>query len=395
MKTVVTIPWNAVIQGGPPSDAKAPLLPLVVAQSCGSQSDATLPQIEEALRNPMAMISRSATSSLIELPLRDEGSVAILTSDGQTAVVLQAAETSLASRLLDQPEHRRDAFARTYVARYARLDPDARAFVPADTTGEDEPAPSPRFEFLRPASWGFTETNNRMHWTAHNLFRSPSARKSSPKPTSATRPRFEEFFEETAPADRGDPFQCIPQLRQFRTLCDQSESAPSAASAYALALSLGRCRLFGVKLTDNEDFTLAPSFFNHASLYLIDHLKDVIDWLKELQMRPDSYRGYAQRNVALELLEIRMDAQAAYLALDEAYAAARSTAETKADAMGRRLNQVRRMIDLFDGNLQKQIPLLRLAASTRLLENWRRLLAPAHRTLPPWWLDGCLEDALA
>jgi hypothetical protein len=63
--------------------------------------------------------------------------------------------------------------------------------------------------------------------------------------------------------------------------------------------------------------------------------------------------------------------------------------------MGRRLNQVRRMIDLFDGNLQKQIPLLRLAASTRLLENWRRLLAPAHRTLPPWWLNGCLENPLA
>jgi hypothetical protein len=349
-------------------------------------------RIVESLHEPMAVISRSAVSSLIELPLADEGSVAILTSDGQTAVVLQAADISLASRLLN-PEHRRDAFARTYVARYARLDPDARAFVPADTTGEPESDPSPRFEFLHPTTWGFTETNKRMHWTAHNLFRTPSARKSPPKPTSATRPRFEEFFEEpAAAADRGDPFQCIPQLRQFRALCAQSEAA---ASAYALALSLGRCRLFGVKLTDSADFTLAPSSFDRASLYLIDHLKDVIDWLKELQMQPDSYRGYAQRNVALELLEIRMDAQAAYLALDEAYAAARSTSQPEADAMGRRLNQVRRMIDLFDGNLQKQIPLLRLAASTRLLENWRRLLAPAHRTLPPWWLNGCLEESLA
>jgi hypothetical protein len=60
--------------------------------------------------------------------------------------------------------------------------------------------------------------------------------------------------------------------------------------------------------------------------------------------------------------------------------------------MGRRLNQVRRLIDRLDGNLQNQLPLLRLAASTRLLENWRRLLAPAYRDCPPWWLDGCLDE---
>src|SRR5258706_8192945 len=106
MKTVVTIPWNAVVPGGPPSQAKAPLLPLVVAQSCqvssngraslrasrGSRSDptengsggaspsllATQLRIEEALRDPIAMISRSTDSALIELPIPDQGIVTIL-----------------------------------------------------------------------------------------------------------------------------------------------------------------------------------------------------------------------------------------------------------------------------------------------------------------------------
>ena len=100
--------------------------------------------------------------------------------------------------------------------------------------------------------------------------------------------------------------------------------------------------------------------------------------------------AYAAEHLALELLEARMDAHAAYLALDEAYAAALYDGSPEVPAMSRRLTQVRRLINLFDGNLQKNLPLLRLAASTYLLDNWRRLLAPTYRDCPPWWLDGCI-----
>jgi hypothetical protein len=390
MNTAVNIPWDAVVQGGSPSPGKR--LPLVVSEHCRTDGVVALvARLEESLHNAMAMISRSAFSCLLELPLPEDGVTAILTSDGETSAMLQTAARSLALCSLNDPEQRRDAFARTYVARYARLDSDARTFVPADRDDEETSNISPRFEFLRPTSWGFSQTNNSMHWTANNLFRTPTSRKSPPKPSTATRPRFVDPFEEPA-ADRGDPFKCIPQLKQFIALCEQpTTTGAAAANAYGLALSIGRCRLFGVRLND-DDMTLSPLSFDRASSQLLDHVKEVMRWLEEIRLHPEGYRGYMERNVALELLEIRMDAQAAHLALDEAYAAARFGGEVEADAMGRRLHQVRRLIDRLDGNLQNQIPLLRLAAGTRLLENWRRLLAPAYRDLPPWWLNGCLDQ---
>jgi hypothetical protein len=230
-----------------------------------------------------------------------------------------------------------------------------------------------------------------MHWTAHNLFRSPNTTTPT-NPSPATRPRFTDPFEEPTAADRGDPFQCTPQLRQFRHLCDHATGGLAEPRAYWLALGLGRCRLFGVALSPADDFTLSPLSFDHAARHLIDYLAAAVDWLKDVVSRPDAYPAHLHRNIALELLEIRTDAHAAHLALDEAYAAARYENNPQADMMGRRLRQVRRMINVLDGNLQNNIPLLRPAASTFLLENWRRLLAPAHRDCPPWWLDGSLEQ---
>ena len=395
MKTSHTIPWEAVVQGCPPSRAKR--LPLVVSRSCAHLNQSLFAHLLAAplagrvqpadSDNPMAMVSRANSSTLLELPLPEQGATAILTSDGLTSVNLQAYWNPL-NTWLSEPAYRRDAFARTYVARYARLDPDARAFVPADSTEEDQPNTSPRFEFLHPESWGFTRMSTSMHWTAHNLFHSPTPIKNPPKDSTATRPRFKDPFEEPIP-DRGDPFQCIPQLRQFKRPCEQ---ATARVRSYGLALCLGRCRLFGVKLNDADDFSLAAAPFEQCSTYLIDRLKDACRRLIELQTTASAHSVYLHRNFALEILEIRMDAHSACLALDEAYAAAQYESHPQADKMGRRLNQVRRVINLFDGNLQKQLPLLSLAASTFLLENWRRLLAPAHRKLPPWWLDGCLEE---
>lgn len=157
-------------------------------------------------------------------------------------------------------------------------------------------------------------------------------------------------------------------------------------SAYWLALVLGRCRLFGVRLEPSDDFTLTPPAFGEAATILVEHLKHL------LIERPcaQQWGAHVERVVALEMLETRMDAHATYLALDEAYAAALHDGSPEAHRMSRRLHQVRRLIELFDGNLQKNLPLLRLAASTYLLDNWRRLLAPSHRDCPPWWLDGCI-----
>ena len=92
MNTAVNIPWDAVVQGGPSSADKR--LPLVVSDSCRTDGVVTLvARLEDSLRSSMAMISRSAFSSLLELPLPDEGVTAILTSDGEKSVILQYSVT--------------------------------------------------------------------------------------------------------------------------------------------------------------------------------------------------------------------------------------------------------------------------------------------------------------
>jgi hypothetical protein len=380
MNIVVTIPWGAVVGGC--SASRARRVPLLIASSCFKRSGGAFDVvefIERATAEPMAMASRSSSSSssssLAELVSAAEGAVAILTGDGESAV-LQARMESWAG--LVGAARRRGEFARRYVTRYARFEPDAGAFV-LPAKGDEQP------EFARPAAWGFTATDRGVRWTGDGVFSSPPPVKSHPFKSSPHRsspdwfrPRFEGEFEEKW-VGRGDPLRCLPQLRQIRLACESAEAG--TAAAYELALSLGRCRLFGVKV--EEDFALGQAAFFAASGQMIEHLKRVARWV----MGAGDVCAYLLRNAALEMLEIRMDAHAAYLALDEAYAAARFEGHPRADHMGRRLNQVRRMIDVVDGNLKEQEELLRLAAGTHLLENWRRLLAPCFRGAMPWWVE--------
>jgi len=214
------------------------------------------------------------------------------------------------------------------------------------------------------------------------------------EPNHALRPRYTDPFDQTPP-DRGDPFCCLPELRQIRdfvrqTVDSQTPSYLTLVYFHDLALSLGRCRLFGVTVPAEWDFSLSPAAFWDASKHVINDLRNAYKALTSDKAARVLHGPFRIEDHALELLEARPDAHAAYLALDEAYAAALYHASPEVPAMSRRLTQVRRLINLFDGNLQKNLPLLRLAASTYLLDNWRRLLAPAHRDCPPWWLDGCI-----
>jgi hypothetical protein len=280
--------------------------------------------------------------------------------------------------------------ARRHVARHARLDADARAFV----------IPPRALEGMEPASCGFSPSPVGMRWSADGLFTTcPPGKPSWPTYPEMTRPRFRDSFEDSetsAAADRGDPFRCLPQLSQTASDCQRVLGALARGSVDAqsrsrlalhvrdlaanLALDLGRCRLFGV--SPEVDFTLAPRAFEFASTVLIESLMRVLRRTDRVGASPDA---------ALRLLEIRTDAHATYLALDEAYAAARYEGDVEAPAMGRRLHQVRRIINLLDNNLRNLQPLLSPAASTQLTENWRRLLAPEYREIAPWWMAGELD----
>jgi hypothetical protein len=417
MNNAVNIPWGAVVQGGPPSwQQQAKSLPLVLAQKFdGRSSFASVEQdcqlfirlLTELPTDESLSVGRhSGFSTQIETLLYGDEvhAIASLTSDGESSVILQSLSSSWATYDTHDPALAIDASIHSYILRYAKIDTDLRAFVLPDS---DDVAPDGcQMHFIRPQNWGFRPTTtgtfawtvSRLEPASHSIMRNAYC---STNPVLL--PPYRSPFEPPVTSDRGDPLQCVPPLKHARAtlerrLCSMTNPLHAEELCYWPALALGRCRLFGVNVGDESDFTLAPEPFSHASSWLMKRLRVLIRWAENIEQLRDRGRAYVDQNLALELLEIRMDAHAAYLALDEAYAAARFVGEVEADAMGRRLHQVRRLIDRLDGNLQNQIPLLRLAAGTRLLENWRRLLAPAYRDLPPWWLNGCLgleADALA
>jgi hypothetical protein len=394
MNTAVTIPWEAVVEGCPPSQAKA--LPLVVSEHYrrrserddeGKTFDRLIDRISQLGHDAMAMISRSSSVATLELALPGEG-IFMLTSDETTKVVLQQASVLPTACLGGN----RGFFATTYVARYARFDADGPGFFIRPDTDDDSEHHGPTF--MNPHPWGFEPTAKGYRWTASDMFTFTPSGLSKTDSDYAVLPRFADPLGDPVP-ERGDPFQCIPALRQILAVCrwgirPETPAVVARPACYNLALALGRCRQFGVRVPAQDDRTLSPAGFDIASTELMYLLRNAIKRLTDDRFARVLQGWLRMRNHALETLETRMNAHAAYLALDEAYAAALYDGSPEVPAMSRRLTQVRRLINLFDGNLRKNLPLLRLAASTYLLDNWRRLLAPAHRDCPPWWLDGCI-----
>jgi len=177
MKTAQTIPWEAVVSACPPSRAKR--LPLVISQGHLRKGGAFFghrlcKEMENAIAQPLAMLSRSDSSSLMELFLPRCEFMAVLTSDGESCVVLQSIAVPWSSRAPWDQGLGRDSFARTYVARYARLDGDHRAFIANETRPPEREGTTMHMEFLSPHYWGFSRSSIGYHWTAENLFESAS-----------------------------------------------------------------------------------------------------------------------------------------------------------------------------------------------------------------------------
>lgn len=204
----------------------------------------------------------------------------------------------------------------------------------------------------------------------------------------------------------GDPLGCradlaealaAPALSQLEGSTPLSPEVPLAA--YQVAVALGRCRLFGVD-PGELDGTLPPDMALAAARQLAFYLSE---WAHvHVPTLPQRWEDAADpteaEEMCLELLEARMEAWAAFVAIDEAYAATLVAGDAPphpetAARLAHELDDLPARLDALDNALAEQIPLLATAADTQLLNNWRALLAPAYRELLPWWLDGTLERA--
>lgn len=204
---------------------------------------------------------------------------------------------------------------------------------------------------------------------------------------------------------RQDPDPLAWRLEMRNALADPALdvcTGPNASSdsqarraAYRLAVALGKCRLFGVELGE-EDGSLPAPVAMAAALECTEHLKR---WVAAARSLSDQWEKTHDETEADELcfhlLETRMECWAVFLALDEAYQASVERRLPERIWLAQPLGLIQEGTDFFDIELHKNLDLLSTVAHANLLPNWRRLLAAPYRLAIPWWLDGTLENAAA
>jgi hypothetical protein len=202
-----------------------------------------------------------------------------------------------------------------------------------------------------------------------------------------------------APAD--DPLGCRaaveralaqPELAPF-SAGGAAEDAAGLQAAYRVAVALGECRLFGVSLPDDLGGVMPTSLGLAAARQLQSYLDQWVEQARALEQRWAERDPVAGEDLCLEVVETRMEAWAAFVAVDEAYADCLGERDPLAGRFAGQLDAVLDRLEAWDGLLQQHVVLLSVAADTQLLGNWRANLAGNFRQPLPWWLDGCLEEA--
>ncbi len=170
-----------------------------------------------------------------------------------------------------------------------------------------------------------------------------------------------------------------------------AEGPDARRAAYRLAVALGHCRLFGIDL-GAEDGTLSAAVALAAAEQLIAYLGE---WEEDARRLPSRWERAAElvesADCVLDLLVARMEAWAAFLAIDEGYRDCLESVASQEARFAAVLDGIFPALGRLDAAMHEHLDLFSLAADTQLLENWRNLLAPEFRAGLPWWLDGTLE----
>jgi hypothetical protein len=196
-----------------------------------------------------------------------------------------------------------------------------------------------------------------------------------------------------------DPRGCREDLRDAladpdlgKVGADGQADPDGARAAYRLALSLGYCRLFGVEPGDELDGVLPLPLALAAVAELTRLLQDRSAQAATLAERWDRTVDPAEADdLCAGLLNLRMEAWAAGITLDEALLDGAQEGDPRGPVLAAGIDRFHDALDRFDAALEEQFEVLATIAHTHLLENWRVLLAPVYREALPWWLDGRLE----
>ncbi len=186
---------------------------------------------------------------------------------------------------------------------------------------------------------------------------------------------------------------CAPELEEF----DRSDAVPSREAkeaAYAVAVALGRCRIFGLKVPEELDGAMPEAEAIAAAQVASEHVRL---WTEDARQLPQTWDEAEERwrggqSLCAELLEARMEAHFVMEAVSEAME--KSWEEGRgAEELVAAVDQLAQALEDFDQALQEPetLALLSTVVELPLLNNWRSMLAGVHKDCPPWWLDGTLE----
>ena len=146
-------------------------------------------------------------------------------------------------------------------------------------------------------------------------------------------------------------------------------------------VACGKCRLYG-GATALQPTPVPKSVAVWAAAALVGLLDSAAADAENLPALLEGCTSEEADDILSGLLHARMDAWAASIHLD---AVAEESATASVDAA----------IDRFDRALCRREDELSTLASTRLLSNFRSMLAPEYSDPLPWWLDGRLEERAA
>ncbi|MCS7305951.1 MAG: hypothetical protein NZ602_12700 [Thermoguttaceae bacterium] len=196
-----------------------------------------------------------------------------------------------------------------------------------------------------------------------------------------------------------DPMGWIEELRQALCASELEEfdlggpvSARAKEAAYEVAVALGRCRIFGLKVPEDLDGVLPEPEAIAAAQVATQKVRQWAEDARQLPERWDEADPFLAQAMCAELLEACMESYFAMEALSESLLA-RWKDGSEAVALFQSLDELSSALQELDALLQEpdNLALLSTVVELPLLNNWREMLAEPYKSCPPWWLDGTLE----
>ena len=179
-----------------------------------------------------------------------------------------------------------------------------------------------------------------------------------------------------------------PLLDEF----DTNPSPEAKQAALRVAVNLGYCRLFGIDAGEVDGIMPLAEALGAAEA-LADFVDESIAQVTRYPKEWDNTLGEEAEDLTIGILDRRMDAWAAHVAVSEAALWATvgraSGISYLLEAQERYQEKLRQLDELMQ--TPEVLELLSTVTGTHVLENWRAQLVEPYSLSLPYWLDGTLE----